>query len=311
MVQKQFGEDVIEVDLFLDYSPSKSLSFLHYPGSLVTAVYIEPGQSIETGNKVIQIDGIDRLAISSPQPFWRLLSVGDQGTDVVMLKQLLAEFGYNVQSDINHLSEADLLAIQTLAGSLGVASLSEVEHFDPSWFIWLGSKSDPFVVWEVLITTGQLAPSVGVPIANERVRLQAVETRNMDSSTIGSRVTLMNYNLEVLGSSHPFRNQTDDQNMILWLESLLVENEISTDEVVIPAVLRSTPDSQQLVVPASSIIVDSQGNTCVLLANENATPIAVDIRDTSFDGVFVEGIEEGTEILLAPVIELESCYVDN
>ena len=64
-----------------------------FHGGVVSASYVSADDEIAHGDRVLQIDGIDRLAIKSSVPFWRDLSLGATGEDVAALQAFLLKKG--------------------------------------------------------------------------------------------------------------------------------------------------------------------------------------------------------------------------
>ena len=69
---------------------------LHAPGwtGVVTATYVEAGQELRTGDRLLAVDGVDRIAYGGDLPFYRPLRFGDTGPDVAVLHELLIATGH-------------------------------------------------------------------------------------------------------------------------------------------------------------------------------------------------------------------------
>lgn len=61
----------------------------------VTEVFVADGIEIQNGAVLLAVDGVSRRAYTLSVPFFRDLSVGDQGADVAQLDQYLVGLGYD------------------------------------------------------------------------------------------------------------------------------------------------------------------------------------------------------------------------
>ncbi|HZQ57582.1 MAG TPA: Calx-beta domain-containing protein [Acidimicrobiales bacterium] len=62
----------------------------------VSAVHIDDGAVVQTGQPMLAVNGRDAVAEQGSFPFFRSLDVGDSGPDVLQLNQILASTGFNV-----------------------------------------------------------------------------------------------------------------------------------------------------------------------------------------------------------------------
>jgi len=125
---------------------------------LVTSVDVAPGQDVVSGSPVLNINGVRRLAIHSPAPFYRSLALRDKGPDVAMLQEVLRDLRvFEGESDGLYGSETER-AVNVLSKMLG----ADNKVFDPSWFVWLPAAS--VTVGRVDIQVGDSAPVSGAPL---------------------------------------------------------------------------------------------------------------------------------------------------
>src|SRR5581483_1803335 len=61
----------------------------------VSAVHIDDGAVVQTGQPMLAVNGRDAVAEQGSFPFFRSLDVGDSGPDVLQLNQILASTGFN------------------------------------------------------------------------------------------------------------------------------------------------------------------------------------------------------------------------
>lgn len=87
---------------------------------LVTARHVQPGDLIETGKPLIDVDGIAVLAYVGGEPFFRDLGPEDEGPDVQRLNALLDQLGYAADASSDWYSWETGQGTQSLQEDLGV-----------------------------------------------------------------------------------------------------------------------------------------------------------------------------------------------
>jgi hypothetical protein len=135
---------------------------LRAPGwqGIVTALDTRTGKVITTGDPVISVNGITRIALYSVEPFYAPIGPGSVGPDVVYLRKALAPLGLGDVGS-GDVFDAPLEAVVTkLAQRLdpGVPITSPVT-FDPNWVVFMPTQS--LTVAHVVATVGLSAPSPG------------------------------------------------------------------------------------------------------------------------------------------------------
>lgn len=145
-------------------------------------VHLRPGDALRTGDPIAVIDGVTRLTVAGPQPFYRSLALDARGPDVTWLHRALTALGYleKVPDDESHVSRTTIAAVRALAADLG--SSGPVEAFDPGWFVWL--PEGPFEVASVQLTAGAQAPSHGANVAAGAPRLDSVALLRLDGGPL-------------------------------------------------------------------------------------------------------------------------------
>lgn len=138
----------------------------------VGRVDVRADAELRSGDSLGSIDGVTRLAIATPEPFYRPLRLGDRGPDVVWLHDVLTRLGYlgARPPDASVVSASTLTAVRALAAALHVAGM--VDTFDPSWFVWL--PNEPYQVSTVALKAGAPAPPAGTVLASGRMMLTGV-----------------------------------------------------------------------------------------------------------------------------------------
>lgn len=224
---------------------------------IVGRVDVQPGDSVDHGDAIAVIDGTTRLAVSSPQPFYRPLGLDDRGPDVGWLHDALASLGYMEgvsNQDRERTSEATLLAIGGLATDLGISST--VSAFDPAWFVWLPQSLQ---VEAIELTVGSPAPPAGSAIAASRARLGAATLQTMD----GQQLELdrdVSYLLEIAGEELSLDSEIGTVN----------EAGLARLSTALPARLDSasgTVRREQPVpvwaLPSAAVMSNASGQLCV------------------------------------------------
>lgn len=138
----------------------------------VGRVDIRADAELRSGDSLGSIDGVTRLAIATPEPFYRPLRLGDRGPDVVWLHDVLTRLGYlgARPPDASVVSATTVTAVRALAAALHV--VGEVDTFDPGWFVWL--PDEPYQVSTVALKAGAPAPPAGSVVAAGRMLLTGV-----------------------------------------------------------------------------------------------------------------------------------------
>lgn len=149
----------------------------------VGRVDLRANTAIRTGDAIGSIDGVTRLAVATPEPFYRALGPGDGGPDVVWLHDVLVRLGHLREKplDASVMSATTLTAVRAMATALNVAGT--VDAFDPGWFVWL--PEEPFAVAAVALTAGAPAPPAGNVLASSSKTLTGVGLTRADGGPLG------------------------------------------------------------------------------------------------------------------------------
>lgn len=283
------------VTLRLEWGDAQILPAPQWTG-VVTEVAAHPGNSLKTGDRVVTIDGIDRISAHTPMPFWRPLEFGDRGPDVAQLWDLLSELGFVAAGDEqpSSLDWAMVLGVQELADSLGVGS--RVQAFDPAWVVWL--PTDRFFVRGVNVRVGDPAPALGEAIATGPDPLIDVVLTDSQETTVQLRgewiVQIDEERFDVIDDelSEEARRAIED---IYPLEETLAGSAALLAPVRV------------IQVAARAIWTNPSGETCVWVRSAGAyVPIPVQVtRGRSSLVNIVNGVQEGEEVLLNPDAVLE------
>lgn len=223
---------------------------------LVTDVHLEPGDVVTTGRSVVSIDGVGRIAATTPRPFWRVLRVGDRGPDVAAAEQLLADLRFHNGPIDDIYDPAVARAAARWAASLGQRSPDG--SFDPSLVVWLPLPS--LTVVAVDIASGLPAPPPGTVIARGPKLLGGAVLLDANDRPI------------VLDDPSAWEFVYDGRGYALTegrptsLRPDLLANladDLAEDTTSIEGVLRRVEPVVSILVPASAVMVNAGGDFCV------------------------------------------------
>ncbi|MCH9276723.1 peptidoglycan-binding protein [Bifidobacterium amazonense] len=65
----------------------------------VSEILCKPGQTVESGSRILSVDGKPVIALHTDTPLYREIGTGDTGPDVLALQQELARLGYNAEGN--------------------------------------------------------------------------------------------------------------------------------------------------------------------------------------------------------------------
>lgn len=296
-------EQEIPVNLEASWRDGRGLVAPLWDGRLITDVYIAPGSTVDSGDPIVAVDGVTRLAIHSDAPFFRALHEGDRGNDVVGLRTVLSALDLGPLGDSGTFDAELLRAVRSLAEMIGVSN-SRILAFDPTWFVWLPSPS--FDVAEVLVEIGLPPPGAGSRIASEAPILADVVVSSFDGQTLEGVWTLQFGRIEVrttLTAGVP-----DDAGLAALQNLLTFEGDTQT---IHAAVAISEADRERIEIPASAVTTSSDGILCVWVQESTRfSPVRVEVSGGRVGTAEVaSGLSPGDAILVNPtgLIDLSEC----
>jgi hypothetical protein len=92
-VERRTLQDVVTVEGEVAHKEIGSLNML--TDGRITALRVDDGDTIDTGDEVLAVDGRPAVAVPGEMPFWRPLEEGAIGFDVLQLEQILATTGFD------------------------------------------------------------------------------------------------------------------------------------------------------------------------------------------------------------------------
>lgn len=280
----------------LEWGEAPSLVAPSWAGTTVE-VAVSPGDTVESGDVVVVIDNIDRVAWHSDRPFFRALGRGASGDDVADVQRLLSATGYYEGEIDGHYGGGTVTAAARWAGSIGIVEPDG--SFEPGWIVWLPDLA--FAVDAVTIAAGGAAPGFGTEILLGAAPLVRAEAVTIDGEPFrrgpGWVADLEGVLIPISAEGRLDRGALDT----------LIDSTVG-DEIAI-SIMRAQP-LEVVVVPATAIMTNDAGDTCIWVqdgADYRATPIDVGAATTRT--VNVTGVEPGTPVLMNPgeVLEIPAC----
>lgn len=265
----------------------------------VTALQATPQSTVATGDVVLTIDGVDRIAAATPGPFFRSLGRNSVGDDVAQLQDLLIALGHYDGTLTGTYDAATLAAVNRLATDLGIPRPNGT--FDPAWLIWL--PEEPFEVDRVETSVGSPAPSPGAPLLVGPSVIVSVTA----SSSDGRAMTLEGqWMLEVEGQTLDLVDAVFDDEALLALTAIAEPG--ATD---LFGRVRKAGVAPVVEVPAATVTSNASGNLCVWVPDgEGYTARAITVDGGRIARVHITaGLEAGEQVLLNPneVLGSPSC----
>jgi hypothetical protein len=232
---------------------------------LITAVDIRPGKRIVSGTPIVTINGIKRIALASPQPFYRPIGQGATGSDVAALRTALSRLGIGpVGSGVTY--DSDLRdAIQRLNGELaGIPASRASGVFDPSWVIYLPKATVTAASVDVQLGTAPPAPGQIIVTSPRKLmpfRLSASSSQGVGVSlpSTSSGYVLVLRNGAVIPVAAGF---TISEPKTL----ARVASAIGTGSSSLTGVVRLTSPGSLSTVPSTAVVSDASGRYCVFVA---------------------------------------------
>ena len=288
--------DEFNVVVELDWESGSVIAAPDWSGT-VTAVYVEQGHTIESGDIVLQVDGIDRRAVSLEAPLYRSLARGSVGQDVGHLQGFLRDLGL-YDGDIDGLFGAGLTsAVKAYESGLGIPK--PVGVFDPAWTMW--TPEPILVTFEIHAEVGHPAPPNGTPVVVGPPRL--VAARLVGAAESGFDVPR--------GSDWVFKYETVEFSItraelqLSEFAALVAAIDPNTESV--EGVVMSTEPLPVTVVSPASVTVGRDGQLCVWVESGDLyAPRSVEVLRTEVGRtLIIAGLQPQTRVLANPAEVLE------
>lgn len=263
----------------------------------ITAIQLQPGVALTNGSELYHVDAIRVVAYVADAVFYRALSEGDTGPDVVAAQRLInALLGTQRVPENGRFGPSMTRAVQEYAKNIG-ADPSSTE-FAPEWFVRL--PHDNYVIEGSSLRLGAPAPSRGGEVAFEFDALASVELRAPEPSPDGRYLFVSEgRQLEVV--------REQDQWAVADMAAaaqLLGPPSAEGDSTSISGFVRLIePEAAQALPPAALVANADSGSSCVVVVAANgydATPVDLH-RSVSGDRALIRpSLPADTVILVNP-----------
>ncbi len=259
----------------------------------VTRVAAGSGGTIISGDIVLAVDGIDRVALATPQPMVRTLDRGDKGPDVEWLQEYLTEAGFYTADITGTYGYQTDRAVKAWRTSLGDPDPRGV--FLPQLVLWL--PSEPLVVDTVLVAVDDPAPGTGSPLVLSPRSLTAAVVEVREGQTVATLGDL------VFAPSDGDPIALSDSLTVLDLGSVSTLLDVNSEIEAVEGFVRSTTSTEVATVPTSAVISDGTGGVCVWKADGNGfAAVPVELARATAGVAFVgTGVQPGEKVLVNPV----------
>ena len=280
----------------------------------VTQTFIAAGSLLTSGSGLLAIDGVVRVALVTPEPFFRPLELGDRGHDVLQLNAALVALGYlsALPNPTDSYPAATREAVRTWARDLGVRDPDGT--FDPGWVIFLPAEG--IEVGEVGFEVGGPAPAPGAAVAKEATRLTRAKLQSPNPSEVLTLDPAVDYVFIVNEQRFAVVAATaeiapGDLTRLAKLIKPATGAPGQQQQRLTGVVQRVTP-LQVVAVPATAVQTGASGALCVWAPGDGRTYVARTVTLAgSRTGVtnVKTGLEAGEQVLANPseVLEQPSC----
>ena len=277
---------------------------------VVTDVYVHPGDHVESGQRVVQVDGVTRVAWFDAQPFSRELRQGDRGFDVDSLHRLLVSDGAMAinPGPGSTFGEVTGRAVEALAAKLGVPTARRT--FDPAWVVRIPTPD--FVVGTVGVSVGDVAPQT--EILRSPPNALSVNVRRPDG-TLPDPGPAWRFVVDDLDLAVDARGQLDgdySQRLLDW--ALVRQSQTGESPATVDGVVQAEVNVGAVRVPATAVVIDTDGTACVFRpvdtqpgASFGMVPVRL-VTDTVTVGVAnITGLDSGIEIVAPVLANVDVC----
>lgn len=277
--------------------PGVAVTAPAWQGGTITRVDVQPGAVVSTGSAVLSIDGVERIAVASPEPFHRALAVGAKGDDVLALEQALHAMGlFDADAD-RQFDAATSKAVAALEARIGVPSSTGT--FDPLWIIWLPSEG--IVAQTVDVAVNGVVPSQGATIFSAAPSVDRVTIVGQSAAVdFASGAYVLSQ-----GSDDIATIRADDDVNAELIGRLVAEDDgIDASSIRRYSVrLRREQATTMLSVPAAAVMTGADGTTTCVYGKRSSS-------DASYAAltVTVSGGSLGVSYL-EPTEDLRTLYV--
>ncbi len=259
----------------------------------VTRIAVEGGDTIISGDIILAVDGIDRIALATPEPMVRTLDRGDKGPDVEWLQGYLTEAGFFAEDITGTYGYRTDRAVKAWRTSLGDPDPSGV--FLPQLILWL--PGEPFVVDAMLVAVDDVAPGVGSPVVTSPSSLSTALVGVREGQTVPVSGDL------VFAPSEGDTIALSRGLAVIDLGSVAASLAVSAEVESVDGFVTATSSMEVATVPTSAVIADGTGGVCVWKVDGDGFSVfPVELARATAGVAFVgAGVEPGDNVLVNPI----------
>lgn len=272
---------------------------------------------VSSGQILYVVDDLPVVAIVTDEDFDRTLALGvEDGDDVVVLEQLLADLGYDADGDLevdDEFDEATAQAIEDWEEDLqdewedliidGAVSVGEFVTVEPGTRIDTVTQreGDNVALGSELFTSatssGNRIVTTAIEVAEQDKLLEGaqVEVEFPDGSVVAGVVTA----IATSSSKDPTNPEAEAQLAVEISLSEVPDSALNFNELDVEVKLVEDLATGATVVPAAALVATADGGFAVEVVNGNSTSfVAVDPGMFTDGFVEVTGIDPGTAVVV-------------
>lgn len=320
-LQSAGGATSEPIDIALQWEIPPPLLAPDWSGVIQT-VAVSHGDSITDGSPIVTVNGVVRIAVASPAPFYRPISRGVKGADVEWLNDFLSASGRSHGTGPT-VSAGTMGGIAQLARDLGA---DDTRVFDPGWVVFLGSAG--LVVDSVDLLPGGSAPALGTAIiasVPSLARATSVKRGSLDvfrsdgsqpqesRRQLSDAIVVANAKRVAVGShievSGKVLNVVDDRSA-LDPESLSAVAAMASPTMnVLQGNLVRPQQDGDLIVPSAAVVAGADGGSCVVVGRGDGTSVvAIEVvADVDGQVVIRAPLSTSDRVQVPPNVAARAC----
>ncbi len=253
---------------------------------ILTEVRIAAGDRLENGHVLVEIDGRRIVAMISPRAPYRNLGIRDRGPDVRALQKWLGRLKFYRGAAKGRFDSATRAAVQRWQRSIGEKATG---RFDLGSVIWVGTA--PAAVAEVMFTTGRSVNAADTILTvSAGVRSISVAEPPGGIHQSGDQLLAVG---DVAVPYAPGSGRVSDVRAARKIKAAL-----GTTLEGLGRVRSKSPLAVKLI-PASAVVNDSDGRTCVF-GSADGPPVSIAPIGGGLGGVAVSEEMPLLEVLANP-----------
>jgi hypothetical protein len=269
----------------------------------ITAVWVSDGSVVEAGDLVVEVEGRPMVAVEGSRPLWRDLTLGDRGSDVGILQEILGEAGYlDVEAD-GRFGAGTRDALQEWQEDHGFLDADGVFRVNDwlvgSWPSRIGHVSVDtggfLQPGSVLLTLTEADSSVSIELTpSDRLRVNVGDLTRVEVAATGQAVEGMVDGVGVTAESR-------EDGSLVYRGRVVVDDALEVPEgtEVRVTIVVDRADGV-MTVPLASLVSDAAGAAAVQVVRTDGSVETVPVVLGLSEGAWVEVVSglNGDELVL-------------